>query len=69
MGINVLINTDNRTVSNINLTREYMKLRRILTFSNKDFVLINKNAINYCFISSKEKTELLKEFENCDLSQ
>ena len=63
MGINVLINTDNRTVSNINLTREYMKLRRILTFSNKDFILINENAINYCFISNKEKVELLEEIK------
>lgn len=61
MGVKVSINTDNRTVSNITLTEEYENLIYYLGFTIKDIYQMNLNAIDYAFISDKEKEELRKE--------
>ncbi len=60
--IDIAINTDNRTVSNITLNQEYQKLNKYFSFQKADFDRINRNAINYTFLSSKEKIDLLEEF-------
>ena len=61
-GINICINTDNSTVSNIDLNNEYLKLHNILNFDLEDFKKINIMSINNAFISNKEKESLLKLF-------
>ena len=58
--LNITINTDNRTVSNIMLTEEYEKLINTFEFSIEDIKNMNITAINSAFISNNEK-DLLKE--------
>lgn len=59
-GCLISINTDNRTVSNITLTEEYQKLALAFNFSLEDFCHFNINAINYSWLSQKEKQEKIK---------
>lgn len=62
-GINVTINTDNRTVSNITLTKEYEKLIETFHFSLEDIKKMNICAIQSSFLTDKEK-EILKNNYN-----
>lgn len=62
-GVNISINTDNLTVSNIDLNQEYKKLIMNFGFTIEDLININKNAIKYAFLSEEEKEELLKKYE------
>ena len=59
-GIKVCINTDNRTISDITLTEEYINLMNELDFSYADLVKMNLNAISGAFITNQEKLELEK---------
>lgn len=58
MNILVCINTDNRTVSNISLTKEYENFNTKL--SNLDFCKMNLDAIEYSFLDEENKI-ILKE--------
>lgn len=62
-GIKVCINTDNKTVSNISLNEEYIKLYNTFNFDINDFKIMNLNALKYSFLSEKEKDQILKELE------
>ena len=64
LGVLITINTDNRTVSNTNLNKEYEILQKEFNFSDEDFLQFNLNAINCAFISEKEKELLRKELLN-----
>lgn len=65
-GVKVTVNTDNRTVSNTNLNKEYMLLKDELGFSDNELKQMNKWAIEAAFLSKGEKDELLKKIEiNC----
>ncbi|MBQ2409162.1 MAG: adenosine deaminase [Bacilli bacterium] len=55
MNVNVCINTDNRTVSNITLEDEYNKLKETFNFTNEDFLKMNLMAIEASFAQDKEK--------------
>ena len=60
----VTINTDNNTVSNLTLSKEYVKLRKYFNFTDEDFLKFNINAIKASFISDIEKEkyiDILKE--------
>ena len=59
--INVCINTDNTTISNITLNEEYQKLHDNFGFTLDDFKKMNKNAINAAFLSAEEKDELIHQ--------
>lgn len=59
LGINISINTDNRTVSFINLENEYKNLANSFKYDIKEFCKFNKTAINAAFLSKQEKNELL----------
>lgn len=59
LGVNISINTDNRTVSFINLENEYKNLANSFKYGIKEFCKFNKMAINAAFISNQEKIELL----------
>ena len=57
-GLLVTISTDNRTVSNTTLTKEYAILQDTFNFTEEDFLRFNLNAIEAAFISEEEKEEL-----------
>ncbi len=61
LGLNITINTDNRTVSNINLTETYKILKNTFKFNDKDFLKMNTTAILNSFLSENEKKELLNK--------
>lgn len=58
-GINICINTDNRTVSNITLDEEYSNLQRYFGFKEADLRKCNINAIKASFLTEEEKEELI----------
>lgn len=59
-GCFIVINTDNRTVSNITLTEEYEKLACMFHFTEEEFCLMNQQAVEYAFLSEIEKQELIE---------
>lgn len=62
-GVLCTINTDNRTVSDTNLEKEYELLRDTFGFTDRDFRQFNLNAIEAAFISEEEKEELRKKLD------
>ncbi len=64
MNVPISINTDNRTVSNTTLKKEYQHLENSLGFTIDDFIKINKMAIEHAFISEIEKKDLLNKFNS-----
>ena len=61
-GVFVTINTDNRTVSNTTLNKEYEKISSWYDFDLDDFEKINNDAIDASFISIMDKKRLKKAF-------
>ena len=59
--IKVCINTDNKTVSNISLTEEYIKLYNTFNFTIDDYIKMNRNAIDNAFLTEQEKQELFNK--------
>lgn len=68
MGINVTLNTDNRTVSNVTLVEEYSNLMNIFQMNLDQVLQIMKNGINSSFASTQIKASILNEL-NEKLSQ
>ena len=56
-GVQVCINTDNKTVSNVTLNEEYIKLYQVFGFDVNNFKDFNINAINHSFLSDVVKIE------------
>lgn len=63
-GAKITINTDNRTVSNTNLNKEYDLLVKHFGTSKEEFYQFNRNAILACFASEEEKAYLLEILAN-----
>lgn len=63
-GVKVCVNTDNRTVSNVTLTREYRNLLSGLNFNYEEFIKMNKDAIEHAFLSFEEKEKLLSRYNS-----
>ena len=61
--IPVSINTDNRTVSNITLTEEYIKLYKNFNLTLNNLKQKKIMAINHAFITKEEKEDLLKKIQ------
>lgn len=59
MDLLVTINTDNRTVSNTNLTKSYQDLQEVFSFTKQDFLKMNENALQSAFLNQDEIEELL----------
>jgi adenosine deaminase len=59
-GIKSTINTDNMTVSNINLNEEYAILEKHLKFTKADFQVAYLNSVEASFATDEIKKELLK---------
>ncbi|MFL0252671.1 adenosine deaminase [Clostridium neuense] len=62
-GLRVTLNTDNRTVSNLNLVDEYMNLVNILGFTEAQILQVMRNGFLSAFCSEDLKNKLLNEFE------
>lgn len=63
LGAKITINTDNRTVSATNLTKEYCLFAQHFGTSKDDFYRFNQNAIRASFTTEAEKEKLLKQLE------
>lgn len=61
MGIKVCLNTDNRTVSNTTLKREYQHMIINQNITIEDLITMNKEAVKHAFLSEVEKEKLLKK--------
>jgi adenosine deaminase len=62
-GVSVNVNTDCRTICNIDLNREYKKMHEVFGWTADDFYNTNVLAINASFISSELKTSLLNKLK------
>lgn len=60
----ISINTDNRTVSNTTLDKEYNMLMTELDFNIDDFIKINLDSIKYSFMNHEEKIEMMNKYLN-----
>ena len=58
-GANITINTDNRTVSDTNLTKEYQLFQDQFGTTEANFYSFNQTAIRSSFASAAEKEKLL----------
>lgn len=58
-GVLVSINTDNETVSDIDLTYEYQKLIEIFSFTKDDLKNMNINALKHSFLDKESINNLL----------
>ena len=63
LGIDVTINSDNRTVSSTNYNKEINFLREYFTISDDDINQFNINALNHAFINNIDRKELLAKLE------
>lgn len=57
-GIKVTVNTDNLTVSNTTITREFEMLQSRFNFTDEELCRIVRNAIDAVFLQDEEKGEL-----------
>ncbi|MEG1183842.1 MAG: adenosine deaminase, partial [Cetobacterium sp.] len=62
-GINITINTDNRTVSNTTLTNEYDILKDKFEIDIEIYKNIYFNSVNAAFTDSETKRKLRKDLE------
>lgn len=66
-GGKITINTDNRTVSDTNLTKEYSLFVTYFGTKIEDFLVFNQNAVKASFTNDSEKDTLLHKLqENYD---
>ena len=57
-GVSVGVNSDARTLVNVSLTDEYVKLANAFDWTIDHFYNCNRNALEHAFISNSEKEEL-----------
>lgn len=60
-GVHFCLNTDNRTVSNVTLTDEYMTCVRAFDLTISDLYTLNKYGIEHSFAKDKDKQVILSE--------
>lgn len=63
-GVLVTINTDNMTVSNTTLIKEFSYLKQNFNFAKEDFKKLLLNSVIASFIHAEEKEKLKEEIEN-----
>lgn len=62
-GISMSINTDARTISDVDLRKEYETLDKYFNWGKEHFLKCNLEAIKHAFISSEEKAILAQKIE------
>ena len=65
-GVKVTINTDNMTVSNINLAKEFGKLIAAFNLTDEEIKGFARNSVNACFASEETKKVLLEKIEKAE---
>ena len=68
-GVKTTINTDNMTVSNTTLEKEYENLIENTKLTIEDIIKMNINSINAAFISESEKKELIKKVKDYNMEE
>ena len=62
-GLNVVLNTDNRLMSGVTLTDEYMHAAESLDFGFDELARVARNGFESCFLPHEEKMKLIAEVE------
>ena len=62
-GLNVVLNTDNRLMSGVTLTDEYMHAAESLDFDFDELARVALNGFESCFLPHEEKMKLISEVE------
>ena len=62
-GVSLGVNTDARTLTNISLTEEYIKLEDTFNWGISEFKECNINALNASFVDNSKKEELLNNLK------
>ena len=57
-GVSVGVNSDGKTLVNVSLIDEYMKLTESFDWNEEHFYNCNRNALEHAFISKSDKEEL-----------
>jgi len=60
-GLRVTLNTDNRLISNTNLTKEYMLAHKYFNFQISDFKEIIINGFKSAFLPHRVRTEMIRK--------
>jgi len=63
-GISVGVNTDDRTLANITLSKEYEKLHETFGWDAEDFFQCNRNALKAAFVPDDVRNKLLARLAN-----
>jgi adenosine deaminase len=64
-GLRIAICTDNRTISDTNLTNEYARIIHQFNIKRDDILKIVKGSFKAAFINSRDKKKLLDHFDTC----
>lgn len=59
-GVRVTLNTDNMTVSNTTLNKEYLVMKETFNLDTSDFLKLYKNSIEAAFIEQDYKNKLIE---------
>jgi len=62
-GVSLSVNTDARTIVNIDLNREYARLAKEFGWTKANFLKCNKEALNAAFIPAALKAQLVEKLE------
>ena len=62
-GLNVVLNTDNRLMSGVTLTDEYMHAAESLDFGFDELARVALNGFESCFLPHEERMQLIAEVE------
>ena len=62
LGVNISINTDNDTVSNIDINKEYTKILNETNLTIDDLIKCNINSIDYIFANINVKNKLREKY-------
>lgn len=66
LNIKINLSTDNMTVSNTTLEKEYEIVKKYNNLTDLDLLKMNKDSIDYAFLSDLEKEELRKQLDILD---
>ena len=62
-GVSMSINTDGRTISNVNLTKEYNLMQQVFNWNNVHFKQCNLEAIGHSFTTDAVKKKVRHQIE------
>ena len=62
-GVSISVNTDTRTITGIDLAKEYAKLHNAFGWGKEQFYEVNKNALLASFTNSETKKTLIQKLD------